>query len=159
MSKKTREQKALEKSLKRDAYWHGEDAVSDAPDRAEADGGAAASAPPAQPSKHDRDRLSEDEEARIARQVAFSRAIYQKDHVAAGLFAIFLGIFGVHKFYLGSNEAGFSMLAVTIVGSLFTFGLAAAVMDVISIIEGAIYLSQSQTQFEQTYVLHRRDWF
>ena len=31
-----------------------------------------------------------------------------KDHVAAGLLAIFLGAFGIHKFYLGYNTAGSS---------------------------------------------------
>ena len=152
MTRKTREQKALEKTLKRDAYWSGEAGVSGG--NAGVGGSAAADSP-----SESRERLSEDEEARLARQLAFSRAIYQKDHVAAGLFAIFLGVFGLHKFYLGSNEAGFSMLAATIVGGLFTFGLAAAVVAVIALIEGVIYLSQSQTQFEQTYVLNRRDWF
>ena len=47
-----------------------------------------------------------------------------KDHVAAGLLAIFLGAFGIHKFYLGYNTAGFIMLAVTIIGGVLTFSLA-----------------------------------
>lgn len=88
-----------------------------------------------------------------------NEAIRQKDHVSAGLFAIFLGVFGIHKFYLGSNQAGFIMLAVSIIGGIFTFGLAAAVVWVIAIIEGIIYLSKSQTEFDQEYVLGRRDWF
>ena len=47
-----------------------------------------------------------------ARQAYAAEALRQKDHVAAGLLAIFLGVFGVHKFYLGCNQAGFIMLAV-----------------------------------------------
>ena len=58
-----------------------------------------------------------------------NEAIRQKDHVSAGLLAIFLGVFGIHKFYLGSNQAGFIMLAVSIIGGIFTFGLAAAVVS------------------------------
>lgn len=82
-----------------------------------------------------------------------------KDHVAAGLLAIFLGSLGIHKFYLGYNTAGFIMLAVTIVGSIFTLGLAAGVMGIIGIIEGILYLTKSQTEFEQVYVVNQREWF
>ena len=82
-----------------------------------------------------------------------------KDHVAAGLFAIFLGVFGVHKFYLGYNNAGFVMMAISIIGSIFTFGIAAGVVEVIAIIEGVMYLMRSQTEFDEQYVLSKREWF
>ena len=82
-----------------------------------------------------------------------------KDHVAAGLLAIFLGAFGIHKFYLGYNTAGFIMLAVTIIGGVLTFSLASWVIWVIAIIEGILYLTKSQTEFEQIYVLNKREWF
>lgn len=85
--------------------------------------------------------------------------IATKDHVAAGLLAIFLGALGIHKFYLGYNTAGFIMLAVTILGSLFTFGLAGGVMWVIGVIEGILYLTKSQSEFEQMYVVNKREWF
>lgn len=94
-----------------------------------------------------------------ARQIYAAEALRQKDHVAAGLLAIFLGMFGVHKFYLGCNQAGFIMLAVSIIGGIFTFGLAIAVMEVIAIIEGIVYLTKSQTEFDRIYVLNQRDWF
>ena len=94
-----------------------------------------------------------------ARRAYAAEAIRQKDHVSAGLLAIFLGAFGVHKFYLGCNQAGFIMLAVTVIGGVLTLGLAAAVTWIIAIIEGIIYLSKSQTEFDQVYVLHQRDWF
>lgn len=85
--------------------------------------------------------------------------IATKDHVAAGLLAIFLGALGIHKFYLGYNTPGFIMLAVTVLGSLFTFGLAGLVMGVISMVEGIVYLTKSQSVFDQTYVAAKREWF
>lgn len=85
--------------------------------------------------------------------------VQTKDHVAAGLLAIFLGSLGIHKFYLGYNTAGFIMLAVTTIGSLLTFGLAGAVMALIGLIEGIVYLVKSQSEFEQVYVFNKRDWF
>ena len=50
--------------------------------------------------------------------------------------AIFLGVFGVHKFYLGYHTTGFIMLGVTILGSLLTIGIAAGVVWLIGVIEG-----------------------
>ena len=97
-------------------------------------------------------------EAYIRRAYA-AQAVRQKDHISAGLFAIFLGMFGMHKFYLGYNQAAFAMLAVTVIGSIVTFGLAGAVIWVISIIEGIIYLTKSQTDFDRIYVLNQREWF
>ena len=82
-----------------------------------------------------------------------------KDHVAAGLLAIFLGSLGIHKFYLGYNTPGFIMHAVTIVGSIFSLGIAGLAMVVISIVEGVLYLSKSQTEFEQVYVFNKKEWF
>ena len=84
---------------------------------------------------------------------------YSKDHVAAGLLAIFLGALGIHKFYMGYNTAGFIMLAVTVAGSILTLGIAAAVMGIIGIVEGILYLTKSQTEFEQIYVFNKKDWF
>ena len=94
-----------------------------------------------------------------ARQSYAAEAIRKKDHVSAGLLAIFLGMFGVHKFYLGCNNAGFIMLAVSIIGGMFTFGLAAAVIWLIAVIEGIVYLTKTQTEFDRIYVLNQRDWF
>ena len=82
-----------------------------------------------------------------------------KDHVAAGLLAIFIGALGIHKFYLGYNSTAFIMLAVTVLGGLLTFGLASTAMAVIAVVEGIIYLTKSQADFEHIYVLNKREWF
>lgn len=94
-----------------------------------------------------------------ARQLYAAESMYYKDRVAAALFAFFLGAFGVHKFYLGCNRAGFSMLGLTIIGGLLTFGVAVIVSQAIAMMEGVIYLSRSQTQFQRIYVASQRDWF
>lgn len=82
-----------------------------------------------------------------------------KDHIVAGLLAIFLGGLGIHKFYLGYHSVGFIMLGVTILGSIFTIGLAGLVMGVIAIVEGITYLSKDQQTFDSTYVYGMKEWF
>lgn len=81
-----------------------------------------------------------------------------KDHVAAGLLAIFFGALGIHKFYLGYNTQGFIMLALSVFGIL-TFGIVSTIVWLIAIIEGIIYLVKSQSEFEQIYVYQKREWF
>jgi len=75
--------------------------------------------------------------------------------LAAGLLAIFLGSFGVHKFVLGYNTAGLIMLLVTVL----TCGIAGFVMGVIGIIEGIIYLTKTPEEFESTYIQNSKEWF
>ncbi len=82
-----------------------------------------------------------------------------RDHVAAGLLAIFLGGFGVHKFYLGYNTQGFILLALSLVGGLFSFGLVTGIVWIVGIVEGIIYLTKTQSEFEQIYVSNKREWF
>ena len=81
-----------------------------------------------------------------------------KDHVAAALLAIFLGSFGVHKFYLGYNTAGFIMLAVSLLGVLMFF-VPSIVVWLIGVIEGIVYLMKSQEEFDYLYVRNKRLWF
>lgn len=50
---------------------------------------------------------------RVLDPVAVEEAPKLKSRKAAGLFAIFLGVFGAHLFYLGKNKAGALVVAVT----------------------------------------------
>lgn len=75
--------------------------------------------------------------------------------LAAGLCAIFIGSFGIHKFVLGYTTAGLIMLLVT----LLTCGLGAVVMSVIGIVEGVLYLTKSDAEFYEVYMLQRKEWF
>lgn len=82
-----------------------------------------------------------------------------KSKVAAGLLSIFLGAFGVHKFYLGYTKEGIITLAISLIGGFITLGLAMGVMAIIGIIEGIIYLTQSDGSFYSRYVKARKGWF
>ena len=79
--------------------------------------------------------------------------------VAAGICGIFLGCFGVHKFILGMNTAGIIMLLVSLIGGICTCGITTGVMSIIGLIEGIIYLSKSDAEFYQTYVVQKKEWF
>lgn len=79
--------------------------------------------------------------------------------IAAGVCGILLGALGIHKFILGYTGAGLIMLLVTLVGGVLTCGLAAAVMHLIGLIEGIIYLAKSDEDFVRTYVDGHRQWF
>lgn len=73
----------------------------------------------------------------------------------AGLLGILLGSLGIHKFMLGYNTAGLIMLLV----SVLTCGVGAAVMGVIGLIEGIIYLTKTEEQFYVEYELQQKPWF
>ncbi len=82
-----------------------------------------------------------------------------KNKVAAGLLGIFLGGLGVHKFYLGYHRAGVIMILVSFVGGFLTWGLAALAAGAVGLIEGIIYLTTSDPDFERIYVTGRKEWF
>ena len=75
--------------------------------------------------------------------------------MVAGLLAILIGAFGVHKFVLGYQNAGLIMLLV----SVLTCGAGAAVMGPISVVEGILYLTKSDEEFYRTYLLGKKEWF
>lgn len=71
--------------------------------------------------------------------------------VPAGVLGILLGGFGVHKFYLGYSTAGIIQLVVSVV----TCGLG----GIIGLVEGIIYLTKSDEEFDATYVNGKKEWF
>lgn len=83
----------------------------------------------------------------------------QSNRVVVGVVAILLGWLGVHKFMLGMNTPGIIMLLVGLVGGFLTCGIAAGAMSVIGIIEGIIYLTKTDEQFHQEYVVGKKQWF
>lgn len=62
-----------------------------------------------------------------------------KSKLTAGLLGIFLGGFGIHRFYLGHTKIGLIQLALTVVLSLFGFGIVGlwGVVEGIMILAGA----------------------
>jgi len=77
--------------------------------------------------------------------------------VIAGVLAIVLGPFGVHKFILGYTTQGIILLAVTI--TIVTCGIGATVTSIIGLIEGVIYLTKSDEEFIQMYQTNKKEWF
>jgi len=86
-----------------------------------------------------------------------------KSKIAAGVLAILLGGFGLHKFYLGYTNAAVIMLVGTLGGFCLTFfwiGLLFVwIPSIIGLVEGIIYLTKSEAEFHASYVLNRREWF
>ncbi|REJ75741.1 MAG: TM2 domain-containing protein [Acidobacteria bacterium] len=78
--------------------------------------------------------------------------------VAAGICGILLGGLGIHKFILGYTNEGVIMLVIQIVG-WFLCGIPSIVVSVIGLIEGIMYLTKSDEEFSQTYVIGRKPWF
>ena len=78
--------------------------------------------------------------------------------VAAALFAFFLGAFGAHKFYLGYTKQGVIMLLTFLLGFIL-LGIPSMIIGVIAFIEFILYLIKSDEEFEQTYVLNKKEWF
>lgn len=72
--------------------------------------------------------------------------------VAAGILAILLGGLAIHKFYLGYTKTGI----IQLIFSLITFG---TVGGLIGLIEGIIYLTKSDEEFDRTYVQNQKEWF
>ena len=81
----------------------------------------------------------------------------------AGVLAILLGSFGVHKFILGYNKEGAILLGFSLVmyvlsclaiGLLFVW-----IPAVIGLVEGIIYLTKSDEEFYNTYQVGKKPWF
>ncbi len=79
---------------------------------------------------------------------------FQEDNkkLAAGILAILVGPFGIHKFLLGYTTEGIIWLFM----SLFTCG---ALTGLLGLIEGIIYLTKSDQEFYNTYQLNKKPWF
>ena len=72
--------------------------------------------------------------------------------LAAGICAILLGGLGVHKFILGYTTEGLIMLGLFFVSC-------GTISSVIGLVEGIIYLTKTDQDFYQTYVLNKKGWF
>lgn len=77
----------------------------------------------------------------------------RKEKIVAGIFALALGALGIHKFYLGYTAAGIIHLLVffSLIGTI--------VISIIALIEGIIYLTKSDEEFERIYVIGKKQWF
>ncbi len=72
--------------------------------------------------------------------------------ILAGILAIVLGIFGIHKFILGYTQEGIILIVISIISC-------GTVSSIIGLIEGIIYLTKSDEEFYQTYQVGKKGWF
>lgn len=79
--------------------------------------------------------------------------------ILAGVLAIILGGFGVHKFVLGYTKEGVIILVITLILGILTCGIAGWVMGILGLIEGIIYLTKSDEEFYATYQIGKKPWF
>lgn len=71
--------------------------------------------------------------------------------LAAGILAILLGGLGIHKFYLGYIKEGIIQIVITFA----TCGI----LHFLGMVEGVIYLTMPDEQFDRTYVQNKKGWF
>lgn len=88
--------------------------------------------------------------------------------LAAGLCAVILGGLGIHKFVLGYQKEGIILLSVNVgsialfvlsCGLLFPLAFVPMAISVITLIEGILYLTKSDEEFYNTYILNKKFWF
>lgn len=85
--------------------------------------------------------------------------------ILAGILAIVIGGFGVHKFILGYQQEGIILVASWLIAfaiAMVTCGIGTPLIfipSVIGIIEGIIYLTKSDEEFVQTYINNKKPWF
>lgn len=81
----------------------------------------------------------------------------------AGILAILLGGFGIHKFILGYQKEGIILLVLSVIGIatsciiIGSFILMATWL--IGLIEGIIYLTKTDEEFYNTYQVGHKPWF
>ncbi|MGN0866433.1 MAG: TM2 domain-containing protein [Oligosphaeraceae bacterium] len=91
-----------------------------------------------------------------------------KNKVIAGVVAIFLGWLGIHKFYLGYNKAGIIQLvaglAILVLSWLICrlgipfIGFVRSLPVILGIVEGVLYLTKSDEEFQKIYVEGKKEW-
>lgn len=86
-----------------------------------------------------------------------SQLVADKSRIATALLALFLGCFGIHKFYLGRTTAGVIMLLCGTFGWLLL--LPGFIITLIALIECIIYLVTPDDAFQRKYVEGKAAWF
>lgn len=100
----------------------------------------------------------------------FDRDRVSRTKVIAGVLGILVGGFGIHKFVIGAVVPGVIMLVVTLLGTCLFIGagwlviglpcgLGPAAMGVIGFVEGILYLTKSDEDFNRIYLVGKRGWF
>jgi TM2 domain-containing membrane protein YozV len=95
--------------------------------------------------------------------VSFTGSIGSKSKLVAGTLGIILGTLGIHKFYLGYKKQGKIMLFITLISIPLCFVFVGFftiwIMETIGFIEGIIYFTNSDEDFDTKYVQGYKGWF
>ena len=78
----------------------------------------------------------------------FSNGPSGRSRGIAGLLAILVGAIGVHYFYIGKTGAGVVFLLAT----LLTCGFLGVVTEIVSLIQGILFFTSTQEEFESRWV-------
>jgi len=70
--------------------------------------------------------------------------------MATGLCGILVSAFAIHRFLLGDTKGGVIRILLN---------LACGAGAIISLIEGIIYITKSDEDFHQTYMVEKKEWF
>lgn len=72
---------------------------------------------------------------------------------AAGLAALLIGPLGIHKFILGLNTGGMTMVLLCLLLLPIPF------LSIVALIEGILYLTKTDEAFYRDYAVTRKQWF
>lgn len=110
------------------------------------------------------------------RPAPYTSSDVSQKKMIAGILAIVFGSLGVHKFYLGMNTPGITVLGINLgawilavilgiltlgVGLLATIPLASLItgaLGILGLVEGIIYLTKSDADFEREYLIGKKPW-
>ena len=81
----------------------------------------------------------------------------QKSRMAAGLLGILLGSLGIHNFYLGFTTRAVVQLLVSLIGGVFTCGIATLAIAVWGFVEGVLLLTASPSRMYDGHGVILRD--
>lgn len=111
-----------------------------------------------------------------AQPLPFASGDVSQKKLIAGLLAIFVGSLGVHKFYLGMTNPGLLLLGTNIgvwilalilglltlgIGLVVTLPLAILVssaLAVLGLVEGILYLTKTDADFQREYLIGKKPW-
>lgn len=71
--------------------------------------------------------------------------------ILCGIMGILFGGLGIHRFILGDTAGGLLRILITVV----TCGIG----SIIGLIEGIVYLTKTDAEFYQVYMVQKKAWF
>ena len=99
--------------------------------------------------RRSRDEDDEDDDRPRKKKRKSRTSGIESKRVMAGVLALLLGGFGVHKFYLGYTTTGIIYLLLCCTG----------VTGMLALVDGIIYLTKTDEEFIEMYQINQKEWF